>query len=166
MFPLANQRGCFFHLSQCVWRRVQSEGLQERYSNDPDFALQVRHLPALAYVPESDVITTFEELLDSTYYTDNEILLRPILDYFEDTWIGRIDRRGRRRQPQFQINLWNCYEAVKDGIPKTNNSVEGWHRGFSQLLSAHHPNIWKFIKGLKKEQSVNELKVEQYIAGN
>jgi len=96
-------------------------------------------------VPESDVITTFEELLDSTYYTENEILLRPILDYFEDTWIGRIDRRGRRRQPQFQINLWNYYEAVKDGIPKTNNLVEGWHRGFSQLLSAHHPNIWKFI---------------------
>jgi hypothetical protein len=32
-------------------------------------------------------------------------------------------------------------------------------------LGAHHPSIWKFIDGLKKEQSLNELKIEQYVAG-
>jgi hypothetical protein len=61
--------------------------------------------------------------------------------------------------------LWNCYDATKADLPKTNNSVEGWHYGFNQLLGAHHPTIWKFINGLQKEQSLNELKVEQYIAG-
>jgi hypothetical protein len=50
-------------------------------------------------------------------------------------------------------------------IPKTNNAIEGWHRGFSQLLGAHHPSIWNFIKGLQKEQSMTELKLEQYGAG-
>ena len=34
-----------------------------------------------------------------------------------------------------------------------------------KVLGAYHPTIWKFIDGLKKEQSLNELRVEQYIAG-
>ena len=37
--------------------------------------------------------------------------------------------------------------------------------GFNQLLEAHHPLIWRFIEGLKKEKSLNELKIGQYIAG-
>lgn len=36
--------------------------------------------------------------------------------------------------------------------------------GFNQLVEAYHPLIWRFIEGLKKEQSFNELKIEQYIA--
>ena len=51
-------------------------------------------------------------------------------------------------------------------MPKTNNAAEGWHRGFHQLLGAYHPTIWKFIDGLKKEQSFNELKLEQFVAGH
>ncbi len=52
-----------------------------------------------------------------------------------------------------------------DGLPKTNNSVEGWHRGFEEQVAAHHPNIWKFINCIKKEQSLNEVRFEQYISG-
>jgi hypothetical protein len=165
-FPGSLQRGCFFHLSQCLWRKTQQiEGMQEKYRNDPDFALQIRHLAALAYVPEAEVMTSFENLLDSQYYTENERFLQPLIDYFEDTWIGRMDRRNKRRQPLFPISLWNCHEAAKSGLPRTNNSVEGWHRGFNQLLGSSHPTIWKFIDDLKKEQSLNEMKIEQYIAG-
>ena len=43
--------------------------------------------------------------------------------------------------------------------------VEGWHRGFELQVAAHHPNIWRFIDSLKKEQNFNELKIEQLIAG-
>jgi len=33
------------------------------------------------------------------------------------------------------------------------------------MLSSRHPSIWIFIDSLKKEESLNLLKVEQYIAG-
>jgi hypothetical protein len=33
------------------------------------------------------------------------------------------------------------------------------------MLSFRHPSIWIFIDSLKKEKSLNRLKVEQYIAG-
>jgi hypothetical protein len=165
-FPNAIQRGCFFHLSQSIWRRIQqTEGLKDKYTDDSDFALQVRHLASLAFVPVDDVVGAFEELIDSPYFRENSPKLQPIVDYFEDTWIGRPLRQNHRRNPCFAHSLWNCYDATKADLPKTNNSVEGWHYGFNQLLGAHHPTIWKFINGLQKEQSLNELKVEQYIAG-
>ena len=32
-------------------------------------------------------------------------------------------------------------------------------------VGAHHPNIWRFIKCFQKEQSFNEVQIEQYVAG-
>jgi len=32
-------------------------------------------------------------------------------------------------------------------------------------LSSCHPTIWKFIEAIQKEQSLNEMKINQYIAG-
>lgn len=47
---------CFFHMSQCIWRHVQEFGQQTTYRNDPEFSLRIRMLPALAFIPEADVI--------------------------------------------------------------------------------------------------------------
>ena len=46
-FPDADMTGCFFHLCQNVYKHVQSNGLQQRYGQDADFALAVRMIPAL-----------------------------------------------------------------------------------------------------------------------
>jgi hypothetical protein len=54
---------------------------------------------------------------------------------------------------------------LNDDIPRTNNSVEGWHNSFNSMLSAHHLSIWAFITALKKEESLNRFKIEQYTAG-
>lgn len=132
--------------------------LQQRYASDSEFALSVRQLAVLALVPVSDVSAAFNDLMDSHFYQTNSDILGPLVNYFEDTCIGRPCRRGRIRMAQmFAQSLWNCYEASLDDLIKTNNSVEGWHRGSSHLLSAHQPTIWKFISGLKKDQSLMEL---------
>ena len=167
-FPSSNQRGCFFHFSQCIWRKIQSSEcheIQKRYNDDPDFALQIKMLAALAFVPPNDVIRVFDDLVESEFFDCNQRILKPLIDYFLDNWIGMLQTRRRRRDPTFAITLWNCYYAVIDGLPKTNNALEGWHRAFSSLLSAHHPTIWKFINAIQQEQSLNELKLNQYSAG-
>ena len=97
-FPNASRRGCFFHLTKNIYRRVQSAGLQERYENEPDLAMQCRMIAALAFVPPKDVVASFEALSDHL-----PAELDPVLDYFEDTYIGRPDRRGNRRNPLFPI---------------------------------------------------------------
>lgn len=164
-FPETEVKGCFFHFSLCIWRQIQFAGLQTRYKDDVTFALQVRKLPSLAYVPENEVINAYNNLLETTYFTENDELLSPILNYFEETWIGCMDRRQKRRAPKFDISIWNCYSLVSEDLPRTNNAVEGWHNCFTSILNQCHPSIWKFIFALKKEEDINKVKLEQYIAG-
>jgi len=134
------------------------------YNSDADFSLHVRQLASLAFVPTPAVTSSFNVLMNTAFFEGNEVMLRPLTDYFEDTWIGR-PRRGRRRAPSFPHDLWNCYQATADGLARTNNAVEGWHRRFSALLGADHPTIWRFINAIKEEQSVTEMKLNQLVAG-
>ena len=119
VFPDSEIRGCFFHLSQNIYRKNTEHGLKQRYPEDSHFALTLRMIPALAFVPTNDVTGAFEQL--------SEILhpeMRPVADYFEDTYVGSPRRRGRR-QPTFAIGMWNMFQRYEDELPKTNNSVEG-----------------------------------------
>ena len=162
VFPDSDQQGCFFHFSQCLFRSIQSNGLQQLYENDAGFALKMRMIAAIAFVPVADVVISFEHLIDNTDFPEE---VHSVLDYFEDTWIGRPNRRLIRRPPRFDHVMWNCFDAAKFCASKTNNACEGWHRSFSELIGAAHPTIWKFLEILKGEQARNEAIMEQYTAG-
>lgn len=131
---------------------------------DPNLALEVRNLVALAFTPEQDVEEAYKLLIKSSFYEENEAVLTPILNYFEDTWLGRLDRRGRRRAPLFRPDLWNCFTATVEGLPRTNNGLEGWHNTLNALLMSDHPTIWKLIRSLKSEEKLIRLHIEHYIA--
>lgn len=82
-----------------------------------------------------------------------------IFDYFERTYIGVPFGRSRtRRDPPFSPSLWSCHYRVKDQLPKTNNSVEGWHHSLQSSLGFHHPDPYRLIAALKAEQSLTEQK--------
>ena len=55
---------------------------------------------------------------------------RAVIDYFEDTYIGRLHPGGHRRIPIFELGLWNMYNQTLNDLPRTNNAVEGWHHSF------------------------------------
>ena len=165
VFPTAEKRGCYFHHTQCIWRHLQEfPNILARYNSDPDFSLHVRQLAALAFVPTPAVTQSFDILMNTPFFEANEALLRPLLDYYEDTWIGRT-RRGGRRPPLFPHAPWNCFETTAFQNPRTNNTVEGWHRRFNTMVGKSHPSIWILIDNLKIEQSVVEMKVNQMVAG-
>ena len=86
--------------------------------------------------------------------------MTPVLDYFEDNYIGRKRRRVRANSP-FAHAVWNVHERAEQELPRTNNNIEGWHRRLQAAVSAHHPNIWKFIKVLKRKQSLVDVEVNQ-----
>jgi len=112
----------------------------EKYKTDSEFSFQVSYLSLLAFVTGNYVIDVFETFCESTYYTDNEEILEPLISYFEDICIGRLNRR-KRRNPKFPISLPNYYTSTISGLPTTNNYVGRWHRGFNNLLSSCHPTI-------------------------
>ncbi|CAF1262681.1 unnamed protein product, partial [Didymodactylos carnosus] len=159
--PTTNLSGCFFHLCQSIYRAVLRFGLKTLYSEDSNFAQQIRSIPALALLPIPDVIPTFDEL-KAQFPAEGE----PVLKYFEENYIGVKSRLSRpRKSPKFDIPLWNVNYNTIQGEHRTNNVVEGWNNRFSSLLSCTHPNFWKFLKGLKKEQSFVDGEIIQAEAG-
>ena len=165
VFPRAEFHGCYFHFTQCIYRHVQSSGLQSRYGTDEDFAISIKMLAALAFIPEEIMTTAYDQLKHTEYYQANKKgVLKPIIAYFEDTWIGK-KKRNQRTRPIFDISLWNCFSAIMNDGPRTNNQVEGWHNGFNQRVSKSHATMGKFLTTIKQEQSVTESVWENYLAG-
>ena len=162
-FPNAEIQGCFFHFGQAIWRHIQALGLQQRYQNEEEFAVILKQFRALAFVPVIDVIPCYEELVDSL---SDELIddLSDFLNYFEKTWIG-IEHHGRRRRPLFSIELWNVRERVEQILPRTNNFVEGWHRGFDIRINTTHPTVSKLIHKILIEQSNSEITLERFRSG-
>jgi hypothetical protein len=159
VFPAARLVGCLFHLGQCLWRRVQEEQLTVRYRDDEVFRLNVKMLLALSFVPRAHVIGAYEDLVET--FDDT---MTPIVDYWEDNYIGRL-RRNRRANPRFAIDLWNVHDRLVDGLPRTNNSVEAWHRSFQRTIDCHHPSLFKLIEQFRREQDHVEIQLERYRNG-
>lgn len=78
-------------------------------------------IPALAFVQPDRVIGSFEELIDHPEFPDDAL---PLVNYFEDVYIGRRQRRGRQL-PTFPIAQWNVHDRTLAGMQRTNNDVEG-----------------------------------------
>ena len=108
-------------------------------------------------------IVTVHEAFEELYDIMPEESM-PILDYFEDHYIGRPCRRGSR-EPTFSIPLWNMYVRTNNQLSRTNNSVEGWHRSFVSFAGCHHPVIWKFMRLLERQINLQDVQITQTTAG-
>lgn len=66
-FPNDSVSLCLFHLCQSVFRKIQSEGLQQQYRDQQDSSIRdtARSMCALAFVPPGDV----PEIFDMLYIT-------------------------------------------------------------------------------------------------
>jgi hypothetical protein len=111
LFPTSNLNGCFFHLCQNVYRAVTRFGLKTLYGENENFAQQIRSLPALAFLPINDVISTFDQI-KAQFPAEGE----PVLKYFEENYIGIKPRLSRpRKAPKFDISLWNVNANTLQG---------------------------------------------------
>lgn len=81
-------------------------------------------LPALAFLPPAEVPDAFEDLV-ALFSAD----AMPLALYFEDTYIGRRRRNGLL-SAMFPTSVWSVHASVLEGLPRTNNAVEAWHRSF------------------------------------
>ena len=65
----------------------------------------------------------------------------------------------------FTINVWNIHVRAADGMFRTNNSVEGWHRSFNRLVSVSHPMPCLLISTFLKEAQQTNVVMNQIEAG-
>ncbi|KAI6657823.1 hypothetical protein LOD99_565 [Oopsacas minuta] len=62
VWPNTVVKCCFFHLTQNIWRHVQSVGLQSAYTHDEELAMRIRRIPALAFARPADVPDLFDQV--------------------------------------------------------------------------------------------------------
>ncbi|KAI6192271.1 hypothetical protein M3Y97_00319100 [Aphelenchoides bicaudatus] len=163
VFPDISIRGCFFHFSQCLWRKIQHFGLARAYGTDEEFSDSMCMFAALAFLPKDKIISTFELIQDKVTF-DHDV--EDFMDYFEKTFIGkRAGAKGTRKKPLFPIDIWCCNIQLKNGSPRTTNSVEGWHNAFNGSVGSKHPSIWTLLEKLKEEQIIQKARHLQSNSG-
>ena len=152
VFPNSRIRGCLFHFSQALWRKLQNLGLTARYMEDEAFNRMVRRAAALPLVPPHQVDDVWMMAMNEV---DDEAAQR-FKDYVTTTWIDNMTAH-------FPMELWTQYDNI-DGI-RTNNHLEGWHCSINRLLRRPHPNVFALIEILKAEQRSTETEVHLLQAG-
>ena len=148
IFPNTTIRGCFFHYTQCIWRKVQNCGLTTEFRENEEFHRLVRRAGVLPLVPGHRVEDVWFQALE-----DSDDQTAPVMrfkDYVTETWV------------EGHLEMWNHFDH--DG-PRTTNAVEGWHNKFNRMCRRAHPNIFVFLELLQKEQAANEAKIIQITAG-
>ena len=147
----------FFHLNQSVIRKVNELGLKRRYETENDFAMLIKSLPALAFVPVDEVEEIFEE---SGATFPDEAESNALIAYFESTYIRGPRVGGRVRNPRFEPQLWNHYEDAQVCAPKTTNCCEGFHNSLKSLFMCSHPTMWSFLNGIRKDIGIHRLTLQ------
>ena len=83
VFLIDKIEGCFFHLSQAHWNKIQELGLRTLYTENEDISVSALMLTALAFCPVSGVDIAFKELQENLPEP-----LHSMIEYMERTHIG------------------------------------------------------------------------------
>ena len=71
-----------------------------------------------------------------------------------------------RKRPMFDYEFWNVHDRVIASVPRSNNSVEGWHNTFGRGVAITHPDIVKLAEKIRREQSKFEVDVAKILQGH
>ena len=105
----------------------------------------MRCLPAIAFLPPADIPAAFYAVAGSL--PDDCINL---VTYFESTYIGR-ELGDRLRPPAYAPEEWTQFQRTLDGLGRTNNNIEGWHRRFAGRAGVH-PNVFSLLQRIQAEE--------------
>ncbi|RNA06261.1 hypothetical protein BpHYR1_004371 [Brachionus plicatilis] len=156
-FPETKIYGCFFHFTQNMWKHVQAEKKTDEYVLGKDYYYLFRALQSLAFVPLEHVNLVYE------YIKKNFASYKVNLKYFETYYLG-VKSRIERIPPRFPPELWNVSERIVDSLPRTNNSVEAWHKQFEGCCGKN-PGVYKLIQNFREEQKLQELEFSKLRTG-
>jgi hypothetical protein len=124
VFPGVIVKGCFFHFTQCIWRKTQKCGLQTYYKENNNITRLVRRAAVLPLVPQHLVEDVWLNAHEDIGEADNVPDTTSFTDYVTEFWV-----EGHRF-------LWNHYQT--EG-PRTTNHLECWHNKIKKKVHHAHP---------------------------
>ncbi|KAL4126931.1 hypothetical protein QTP88_011129 [Uroleucon formosanum] len=154
-----NIRGCFYHLCQSTYRKVQELGLSNTYQENEGFRLFCAMIDSLAFLPLNKVKEGMEYLKQNIPNKADDLLI-----YFEAYYVNGAYRRIgnttginvnvslRRVQPMFPPNTWNVHDITLHGEPFNKRKKLGLTQ-----------NTEKRLKELCTQIQNGEINVEDFL---
>lgn len=161
IFPLVTVRGCNFHWSQAIFRKIKEYGMYQLYCGKSKSRKFLRELMSLPFLPPEEIPVMFQDFQDLIGPSHHQGF-HQLLEYMESTWIS---------SRTFPPSSWSVFGQVI----RTNNDVEGWHNGLNKLCAKagndnKNINVYELIEVLYQEcqqvathyQLVSEGKLQRY----
>ncbi|XP_063795833.1 nicotinamide/nicotinic acid mononucleotide adenylyltransferase 2 isoform X1 [Pseudophryne corroboree] len=150
-----------FHLEKYIWRSIQCSGLATEYGENGEFALKLRLLQALAFLPASDIPAAFEEVKKVLPERANSVVT-----YFEENYVlGRLRQNScshpTRFPPLYPPTMWSLSENSDLRIPGIQNKLEGWHRRWNNILGQENFGVQNLINSVITDQQTTMSKIER-----
>ena len=161
----ASISGCFYHLTQSTWRRVQSEGLQKLYNENTSVREFCGKIDGLAFLPVEDVKDGMKLLYDEA--PDH---LRCLVEYFDANYVNggfkakankdnQLIIRLHRVPPKFPPSVWNVHSTTLEGGDRTNNQCESFNSYFKTLVGCANPSLWTVSHNIWKDIRMVKLDI-------
>lgn len=132
---------------------MQQLCLQTEYQKNPNSLIHIRCITALAFFK-----TKLSQKKNNGY--------KDLFKHVEQTWIGYMSAQNEYVSDRFSLDVWNMYQLTLRGPPRINNATEGWHNALRSFYRASHPQIYKIIDRIQKEQPLQEVTMAQVLSGH
>jgi hypothetical protein len=129
-----------------------------RIFKNPIFKKLIRSFLSLAFFPPEYIKQAFKDLKDQN--VENFLKyknLESFINYFNSNFVGLENKDNT----VYDLKMWSVYDNVINNIPKSTNSLEGWHRGLNASIVQKHPNFANFVTILQREEEVCFVKLLQ-----
>lgn len=166
-YPNAQISLCYYHFQESLYSWLCQHGMKIRYSNDDEFRFCIHLHSAIAFAAPERVLeawTAVQTYISEVFPVDQDI--EDFTGYFETSFIGRLRPNNVRGNARYDKSKWNQHGNVISNCPRTNNAVEGWHNALNHISSASHPNVYPFVKIIKKDMDNSRIKIIQYESGH
>jgi hypothetical protein len=116
--PNTRVQGCYFHLCQSLWRKVQEIGLAGPYRTKAKLRKCLQKFMAIGYLPLALVRQNFHT------YVGSGLVTRCLQRYPQlQRFIQYMDANYVSANALFPPKIWNVFQRTSD--TRTNNFVEG-----------------------------------------
>ncbi|XP_053383990.1 uncharacterized protein LOC123535774 isoform X2 [Mercenaria mercenaria] len=134
VFPGASIKGCVFHFTQAIWRKVIGLGMKPAYLQRDSVHQYIRQIMALPFLPSAHTEQAFEELEGRA----NSDQLVALVTYVEKQWMNHAI---------LDIQSWSVFGLTV----RTNNDCEGWHNKLNLKAGNQALTLYRLIPVLRSE---------------
>lgn len=156
IFPEIRLRGCNFHFSQALNRKLQQLGLRRIWNDDGVNGEWIGCLKALAMLPPFLIRPAFQTIMGNPPAQENGRLDEQFLtfrQYFENTWLNG----------QFPVEIWSQYDNTG---PRTTNHAEGYHNRLNMAdMRDMHLALRNFLHLLQPLHNRDQIRVRNLQRG-